>query len=81
MREELTWDFTYLSPTRTENKIQDSNCAKGLQLIGKISVNEIISELSKMERIVKKSGAECFATVSGTIEKIIDLFKDMKPMD
>ena len=49
-------------------------------LLGKISVNEVIFELSKMERIVEKSGAEYFAAVPGKVEKIVDLFKDMIPM-
>jgi hypothetical protein len=38
---------------------------KGCSLLGKMSINEIIFELSKMERIV---------------EKIIGMFKDMIPM-
>ena len=46
-------------------------------LLGKISVNEVIFELSKMERIVEKSGAEYFAAVPRKVEKIVDLFKDM----
>jgi transposase len=49
-------------------------------LLGKISVNEVIFELSKMERIVEKSGAEYFAAVPRKVEKIVDLFKDMIPM-
>ena len=49
-------------------------------LLGKISVNEVIFELSKMERIVEKSGAEYFAAVPGKVEKIVDLFKDMIPI-
>jgi hypothetical protein len=45
-----------------------------------LSVNEIIFELSKMERIVEKSGAEYFAAVPKKVEKIVDLFSDMIPM-
>ena len=36
---------------------------KDHNLLGKMPVNEIIFELSKMERIVEKSGAEYFAAV------------------
>ena len=49
-------------------------------VLGKMSVNEIIFELSKMERIVEKSGVEYFAAVPKKVEKIVDLFKDMIPM-
>ena len=49
-------------------------------LLGKISVNEVIFELSKIERIVEKSGAEYFEAVPRKVEKIVDLFKDMIPM-
>ncbi|MCW6171139.1 MAG: transposase [Thermoplasmatales archaeon] len=49
-------------------------------LLGKMSVNETIFELSKMERIVEKSGTEYFAAVPRKVEKIIDLFRDMIPM-
>ena len=45
-----------------------------------MSVNEIIFELSKMERIVEKNGAEYFAAVPKKVEKIVDLFSDMIPM-
>lgn len=48
--------------------------------LGKISVNEIIFELSKMERIVEKSGAEYFAEVTKKVEKIANLFHDMMPV-
>ena len=48
--------------------------------MGKMSVNEIIFELSKMERIVEKSGAEYFAAVPKKIEKIVDLFKALITM-
>ena len=37
--------------------------------------------LVKMERIVEKSGAEYFAAVPKKVEKIVDLFSDMIPMD
>ena len=53
---------------------------KDHNLLGKMSVNEIIFELSKMERIVEKSGAEYFAAVPKKVEKIVDLFSDMIPM-
>ena len=53
---------------------------KDHNLLGKMSVNEIIFELSKMERIVDKSGAQYFAAVPKKVEKIADLFKDMIPM-
>ena len=53
---------------------------KDHNLLGKMSVNEIIFELSKMERIVEKSGAEYFAAVPKKVEKIVDLFKDIIPM-
>ena len=49
-------------------------------LLGKMSVNEVIFELSKIERIVEKSVAEYFAAVPKKVEKIVDLFKDMIPM-
>ena len=50
---------------------------KDHNLLGKISVNEIIFELSKMERIVEKNGVEYFAVVPKKVEKIVDLFKDL----
>lgn len=53
---------------------------KDHNLLGKVSVNEAIFELSKMERIVEKSGAEYFAAVPKKVEKIAGLFKDMIPM-
>ena len=53
---------------------------KDHNLLGKMSVNEIIFELSKMERIVEKSGAEYFAAVPKKVEKIVGLFSDMIPM-
>ena len=46
-----------------------------------MSVNEIIFELSKMERIVDNGGAECFAAVPKKVEKIADLFKDLIHMN
>ncbi len=49
-------------------------------LLGKMSVNEIIFELSKMERIVEKKGTEYFAAVPKKVERIAELFKDMIPM-
>lgn len=53
---------------------------KDHNLLGKLSVNEILFERSKMERIVEKNGTEYFAAVPKKVEKIIDLFKDMIPM-
>ena len=53
---------------------------KDHDLLGKMSVNEIIFELSKMERIVEKNGTEYFAAVPEKVEKIIDLFRDMIPI-
>ncbi len=53
---------------------------KDHNLLGKMSINEIIFELSKMERIVEKSGAEYFAAVPKKVEKIVDLFSDMISM-
>ena len=53
---------------------------KDHDLLGKMSVNEVIFELSKMERIVEKGGAEYFAAVPKKVEKIVDLFRDMIPM-
>ena len=53
---------------------------KDHSLLGKMSVNEVIYELSKMERIVEKSGTQYFAAVPKKVEKIVDLFKDMIPM-
>ncbi len=50
---------------------------KDHNLLGKLSVNEILFERSKMERIVEKSGTEYFAAVLKKIEKIVDLFKEM----
>ncbi|MEM3844742.1 MAG: hypothetical protein QXU98_03460 [Candidatus Parvarchaeota archaeon] len=40
-------------------------------------MNEVIFELSKIERIVEKSSAEYFAAIPKKIEKIVDLFKDI----
>ena len=53
---------------------------KDHNLLGKMSVNEIIFELSKVERIVEKSAAEYFAAVPKKVKKIVDLFSDMIPM-
>lgn len=49
-------------------------------LIGRMSVNEVLFELSKMERIVEKSGTEYFAAVPKKAEKIVELFNDRIPM-
>ncbi|MEM3431535.1 MAG: hypothetical protein QW783_03255 [Candidatus Micrarchaeia archaeon] len=54
---------------------------KDHDLLGKMLVNDVIFELSKMERIVEKGGAEYFSAVSKKVEKIVDLFKDIIPMD
>ncbi len=49
-------------------------------LIGKFSVNEVLFELSKMERIVEKSGTKYFAVVPKKVEMIVDTFSDTMPM-
>ena len=59
---------------RTLKVLKDPN------LLRKMSVNEILFELSKMEMIVGNSGAEYFAAVPKKVEKIVDLFKDMIPV-
>jgi transposase len=53
---------------------------KDHDLLEKMSVNEIIFELSKMERIVEKGGSEYFAAVPKKVERIVELFKDKIPM-
>ncbi|MHB1708016.1 MAG: transposase [Thermoplasmataceae archaeon] len=53
---------------------------KDQSILGKMSVNEVIFELSKMERIVEKSGIEYFAAVPRKVEKIVDAFKGLIPM-
>ncbi|MEM3290808.1 MAG: hypothetical protein QW046_04760 [Candidatus Micrarchaeaceae archaeon] len=50
---------------------------KDHDLLGKMSVNEVIFELSKMERIVEKGGAKYFAAFLKKVEKIAELFKDI----
>ncbi len=50
---------------------------KDHNLLGKFSLNEVIFELSKMERIVEKSGTEYFAAIPKKIERIADLFRDI----
>ncbi len=44
-------------------------------------VNEIVFELSKMERIVEKSRVEYFAAVPEKVEMIIIMLKDMTPVN
>ena len=53
---------------------------KDHNFLGKMSVNMIIFELSKMEKIVEKNDAEYFATVPKKVEKFVDLSSDMIPM-
>jgi tetrahydromethanopterin S-methyltransferase subunit G len=53
---------------------------KDHNLLDKMSVNEIIFELSKMERIVDRGGAEYFEAVPKKVGKIVDLFKDLIPI-
>ena len=53
---------------------------KDRDLLGTMSVNEVIFELSKMERIVEKNGTEYFAAVPKKVERIAGLFKDIIPM-
>ena len=43
-------------------------------------MNEIIFELSEMERIVEKNGTEYFAAVPKKVERIAGLFKELIPM-
>jgi len=50
---------------------------KDHDLLGKMSVNEVIFELSKTERIVDKNGGEYFAAVPKKVENIAELFKDI----
>ena len=44
---------------------------KDYNLPGKMSVNEIISELSKMEKIVENNGAEYFAAVAKRLKRLL----------
>lgn len=53
---------------------------KDHSFLGKMSVNEVIFELSRMERIVKKSCTQYYAAVPKNVEKIVDLFRDMISM-
>jgi hypothetical protein len=53
---------------------------KDHSLLGKMSVNKVIFELSKMKRIVEKSGPEYFAAVPKKVEKIVNIFKGIIPM-
>ena len=50
---------------------------KDHNLLGMMSVNEIVFELSKMERIAEKGCAEYLPAISWKVEKIVDLLKDM----
>ncbi|MEM3431452.1 MAG: hypothetical protein QW783_02825 [Candidatus Micrarchaeia archaeon] len=43
-------------------------------------MNEVIFELSKIERIVEKNSAEYFAAFPKKVGKIVDLFKDILPI-
>ncbi len=42
---------------------------KNHNVLAKTPVNEIVSELPKMERIVEKGGTECFAALSPILSK------------
>ena len=87
MKEDLESDKTYsrdnekgfflivFSALRIRFRIQ--KVLKDHDLLGKMSVNEIIFELSKMERIVEKNGSEYFAAVPKKVERIAELFKDI----
>ena len=44
---------------------------KDYNLPGKTSVNEIISELSKMAKIVEKNGTEYFAVVAKRLKRLL----------
>ena len=92
MKGNLEADKTYLSDDEKEKRfffivflalkisLRILKVLKDHDLSRKMSVNEIIFELSKMERIVERSGAEYFAAVPRKVENIVDLFKDMIPM-
>lgn len=49
-------------------------------LLRKMSVNEIIFDLSKMERVIEKSGIKHSVAVPKKVERIVEQFKDMIPM-
>ncbi len=50
------------------------------KLIGKVSVEEVLFELSKIERIVEKNGREYYASIPKKARNILSLFSDMLPM-
>ena len=52
---------------------------KDYNLLGKMSVNGIIFELSKKERIIEKNSVEYFAEVPKKVEKIAELLKEQIP--
>ena len=45
-------------------------------LMGKVSVNDVIFELPKMERTLEKSGTEYFVALPKKVERMFDLYKD-----
>ncbi len=50
------------------------------KLTSKISVEEVLFELSKVERIVERNGREYYATIPKRARNILSLFSDMIPM-
>ncbi|MDG6990984.1 MAG: transposase, partial [Nitrososphaerota archaeon] len=50
------------------------------KLTGKVSVEEVLFELSKIERIVEKNGREYYASIPKKARNILSLFSDMLPM-
>ena len=49
-------------------------------LVGKVSVKEVLFELSKMEMIVEKSGKEYLCALPKKTEQILQAFSDLVPM-
>ncbi len=92
MKSDLESDDTYLGDNKKVKELfflvflalriisRTLKVLKDYDILGKMSVNEIISELSKMERIVQKGGSEYFAVVQKKDERIVELFKDKIPM-
>lgn len=50
------------------------------KLTNKISVEEVVFELSKVERIVERNGREYYATIPKRARNILSLFSDAMPM-
>lgn len=49
-------------------------------LVGKVSVKEVLLELSKMEMIVERTGREYLCAVPKKTENILEAFSDLVPM-